>query len=175
MTCGFPGSHRILVDLTPIPPGTEVQTTWSRQRQGGNKTLRKSSAFHAPVGLLLFSIPPPQWEISSCLPLLFWVSPSLTLSSPIFSNLVDVDDVVSLSYSNFSGIRRKSHALHHIAFPAILRVKKKKKSNEYMWKRKEKRRCMCDYGLQGFVLRKAGTGYFLCVWLESELGTLPGS
>ena len=52
---------------------------------------------------------------------------SQSLSSPVFSNLVDIDDVVSLSYGNLRGIRRKSHALHHIALPAILRVKKEKK------------------------------------------------
>ena len=46
------------------------------------------------------------------------------LSSPI-SNLVDIDDVVSLSYGNFSGIRRESHALYHVALPAILGVKTK--------------------------------------------------
>ena len=55
---------------------------------------------------------------------------SQSLSSPVFSNLVDVDDVVSLSYGNLSGIRRKSHALHHIALPAILRVKKEKKNKK---------------------------------------------
>ena len=47
------------------------------------------------------------------------------LSSPIFSNLVDIDDVVSLSNGNFSGIRRESHALYHVALPAILGVKTK--------------------------------------------------
>lgn len=44
------------------------------------------------------------------------------LVTPIFSNLVDIDDVVSLSYGNFSGIRRKSHAFHHVALSAILHV-----------------------------------------------------
>lgn len=82
---------------------------------------------------------------------------SQSLSSPVFSNLVDVDDVVSLSYGNLSGIRRKSHALHHIALPAILRVKKEekkirkkrteKRSNEYTEKRR-KGACVMVVGLR---------------------------
>lgn len=121
--------------LPRISQGLLVDLDWFLQGQGHRthgagkgREAKTDSAFCAPAWLPILSILPPQWGISSCLPLLFQDTPfSQSLPLPIFSNLVYIDDVVSLSYGNFSGIRRKSHALHHIALSAILRVKKRSK------------------------------------------------
>lgn len=79
-------SEGLLVDLRLIPLGMGSQETQCRQREGSNR-LQKAPAFQAPARLLIFSIPPSQGGISSCLSLLLWDTPSPNLyphqSSPI--------------------------------------------------------------------------------------------
>lgn len=132
--------------LTLIPPGMGLQDTWGRQ--SGDTTEPGSGEF----------LPP---HLTPSLPQRGYTSPPPSLSSPIFSNLVDIDDVVSLSYGNFSGIRRESHALYHVALPAILGVKTKIMSiND-----REKKTRTCPKRPRRFILRK-GADHCPCLWLE---------
>lgn len=85
----------------------------------------------------------------SCPTLLLQATHCPHLSSPIFSNLVDIDDVVSLSYGNFCGIRRERHALHHVALPAVLEIK----TNLMSMNEREKKTHICPDRPRRLILR----------------------
>lgn len=91
------------------------------------------------------------------------------LSSPIFSNLVDIDDVVSLSYGNFCGIGRESHAFHHVAFPAVLGIKTKLMSTN----ERKKKTYACPDRPRRFILRK-WVNHFPSPGLEGRLQSFLG-
>lgn len=137
--------QRYSIRLGPLPTFLTSCRDGTAEHLGQGKACRQRQQIPK-------SLSPPLLELSS-LSFLFLphgdishASPSLwihlilqSLSSPIFSNLVDVDDVISLSYGNFSRIWRKSHALYHIALPAVLKTKRKREiMNRYERKKKKR-------------------------------------
>lgn len=152
--------------LTLVPPEAGMQDTragtgWPPQHQAPGRScfsrLAPSLSQHSISHAHLF----------------FW-GPHATShpSSPIFSNLVDVDDVVSLSYGNFSGIRRESHAFYHVALPAVLGVKTKIMSINERQTNKQTNTCLCQK-TRRLILRKS-VDHFPCLRLEGRLPSFLG-
>lgn len=76
-------SQGLPVDLSLTPPGMGLQNAEGGQRQGNSNRLRKASASHAPVWLLVLSIPLPS---EAFLPAFRIFSPHLPIS--ILTNLL---------------------------------------------------------------------------------------
>lgn len=122
---GSPGSYRASL-LTQTESSRDGIIEHRGPAKAGKQTQALPSMPQLGPSSSLSSLP--SEAVPPAFPPLLWAIPfSSSLSLPIFSNFVHIDDVVSLSYGNFSGIRRKRHALHHVALSAVLRIKKRRK------------------------------------------------